>query len=204
MFSVRNFVKIVSLALKSLRLRLELAKYNRWSIAEYFRKQGAQIGENCSISVKSLGSEPYLVKLGNHVTISEGVVFLTHEGGVRMLGETFSNLQLFGTIILEDNCFIGQNVVLCPNIRIGKDSIVGANSLVISDVQPNTIAIGVPARHFGSATKFKERCITGWKEQKPPDIFIEEGRNWFTSRYYKDNREKLKNHLTKLLWNQKK
>ncbi|MCX5701478.1 MAG: acyltransferase [Candidatus Omnitrophica bacterium] len=175
--------------------KIVLSGYDRFTICDYFKKQGVQVGEGCSILTDSLGDEPYLVKIGNNVTIAGGVTFVTHDGGIWVFRKEIPNIQIFGPIIIEDNCVIGQNAVLFPNIRIGKNSIIGAGSVVISDVPENTIVIGVPARPFGSVEKYKEKCIAKWHEQRPPDCVIEDGRNWWNSKHYKENREKLKRHL---------
>jgi acetyltransferase-like isoleucine patch superfamily enzyme len=182
--------------------RLELARYDRWTICKYFRRQGAQIGRNTSLAVLSLGTEPYLVKIGDHVTVSAGVIFATHEGGARILGEEIPNLQNFGPIILEDGCVIGQNVFLCPGIRVGKNSIVGANSVVTTDIPPDRIAMGVPARVIGSTDKFKEKCIERWNQQKPADVVVEQGADWWHSKHYDANRDKLRRHLLDLFKDQ--
>ncbi|MET0326653.1 MAG: acyltransferase [Ilumatobacteraceae bacterium] len=49
-------------------------------------------------------------------------------------------------IILEENVWIGARVIVMSGVRIGKDSCVGAGSVVTSDVPPRTLAVGVPAR----------------------------------------------------------
>ena len=190
--------------IKQERWKLELARYDDYTIAEYFRKQGAQIGEGCRIMPRALGTEPYLVKIGNNVAIARGVTFVTHDGGVSAFRKEIPNIQVFGPIVIEDNCTIGLDVVLLPNIRIGPNSIVGAGSVVISDVPPNSVVMGIPARAFGSLEKYKEKCIERWKEQNPPDCIIEPGRNWWTSEHYKENRGKLKKHLMDLFWGQAK
>jgi acetyltransferase-like isoleucine patch superfamily enzyme len=179
---------------------LQLLTYDSWTIAAFFRKEGAQIGDNCTIMVRSLGTEPYLVRIGNHVGIAGGVIFATHEGAARILRQEIPDLQVFGPIIIEDNCIIGQNAFLCPNIRIGKNSIIGANSVVTSDIPPDKIAMGIPARVMGSTDRFKEKCIAAWQLQKPPGIKEEEGKDFYHSKYYKKNRELLKEHLKSLYW----
>ena len=181
--------------LKKSKLAILRARYSSRTIAEHFRKQGAQIGENCDISTSSLGTEPYLVSIGNHVFISKGVVFHTHDGGVWIFREKIPDIRVYGTITIEDNCIIGNNAQLLPNIRIGRNSIVGAGSVVISDVPPNSIVMGVPARAISSISKYEERCIAKWKEQKPPDLHIEEGIEWWC---FKENQQKLRRHLTNL------
>lgn len=190
-----RFLSVFNRIFEQLSRMFELRKYDRFTIAEYFKKQGAQIGEGCSIISRNLGSEPYLVKIGNHVTIAEGVSFITHDGGVWIFRHEIPDLQVFGPIVIEDNCVIGQNAVLFPNIRIGSNSIVGAGSVVISDVPPNSIVMGVPARVFGSIEKYKEKCVARWQEQKPIDCMIEDGKTWWNSENYSENRAKLKKHL---------
>lgn len=191
-------LKLIKDTLKRVRHSLELYKYNQFTIAEYFRKQGAQIGDGCRIIPTFLGTEPYLVKIGNHVTIANGVTFITHDGGTWIFREEFPDLQVFGPIIIEDNCVIGQNVIIFGNVKIGKNSIIGAGSVVISDIPENTIAMGVPARPFGSVAKYKKKCLERWEKQKPPYCMIENGENWWTSKNYKKNREMLKKHLLKV------
>ncbi len=176
----------------------ELNKYDRFTIAEHFRKLGAQVGEGCSIIPNAIGLEPYLVKIGNHVTIANGVKFLTHDGGAWLFRDQVPDLQVFGPIIIEDNCVVGENVVLMPNSRIGRNSIVGAGSVVINAIPPNSIAFGVPARVISSIDRYGEKCIERWKVQRPDDIVIEEGATWWTSKHHAENVLKLKRHLRKL------
>jgi hypothetical protein len=90
---------------------------------------------------------------------------------------------------------IGRNVTIFANVKIGRNSIVGPGSVVISGIPPNTIALGVPARPFGSTEKYKQKCMERWKTQQPPDCIIEPGKNWWDSEYFYENRGKLKRHL---------
>lgn len=178
-----------------IRRSLELRKYNPYTIAEYLRKTGVQVGEGCFIVPTLTGTEPYLVKIGNHVAIAAGVRFITHDGAVWVFREEDPDIQVFGPIVIEDNCIIGQHALLCPNIRIGRNSIVAAGSVVIADVPPNTFVMGVPARPFGSVEKYRQKSVQRWMEQRPPDVVIEEGANWWNSRNFEANREKLRRHL---------
>lgn len=198
-FGIAFFRIVKGSVLKTMK-SIELNKYDRFTISEYFRKQGAQIGKGCSIIPRSLGSEPYLVKIGDNVTIARDVSFITHDGAAWVFRKEIPNLQVFGKIEIGDNCVIGKGAILFPNIKIGKNSIVGAGSVVISDIPENTVAIGVPARAFGSLDKYKEKCLARWQEQCPPDYVIENGETWWDSKHYEGNRAKLKNHLIKLFW----
>ena len=187
-----HFIGVICIFIENIFLHV---RYNQRTIDSYFRKKGAKIGKGCHIKVHSLGQEPYLVRIGNHVFIAEGVVFLTHDGGVWIFREEVDDLQFFGPIVIEDNCLIGRNTVLLPNIRIGKNSIVQPGSVVISDIPSESVVMGVPARVISSIFEYKNKYINGWMEQKPPDSCIEGDSNWWTSKHLKENKKKLRRHL---------
>ena len=181
------------------RHALILRKYNNQTIAEYFRKQGAQVGENCYIIPRELGTEPYLVKIGNHVLIGVNVLFHTHDGGTWIFREEIPDLKVFGPIIIEDNCIIGDNVSLLPNVTIGANSIVGTGSTVIADVPKNSIVMGVPARRIGSTERYKEKCLERWREQKPKNAHPDAGNPfWEQSPHQQEILTQLEEHLKEL------
>jgi acetyltransferase-like isoleucine patch superfamily enzyme len=49
-------------------------------------------------------------------------------------------------IFIDDNCWIGQNAVVLKGVTIGRESIIGANSVVTHDVPAHSVAAGNPAR----------------------------------------------------------
>ena len=49
-------------------------------------------------------------------------------------------------IRIEENAWIGDSAIVCKGVTIGRNSIVGAGAVVVSDIPPNTIAAGNPAR----------------------------------------------------------
>ena len=51
-----------------------------------------------------------------------------------------------GKVILKRNCRVGSHSTILPGVSIGKNSIIGAHSLVNKDIPDNVIAFGVPAR----------------------------------------------------------
>jgi acetyltransferase-like isoleucine patch superfamily enzyme len=48
--------------------------------------------------------------------------------------------------ILEEDCYLGEGVVVLAGVRIGRHSVIGSNSVVNRDIPPYSIALGVPAR----------------------------------------------------------
>ena len=51
-----------------------------------------------------------------------------------------------GPVIIEDNVWIGEGVAIMPNVKIGRNSIFGANAVVTNDLPPYCVAGGVPAK----------------------------------------------------------
>jgi acetyltransferase-like isoleucine patch superfamily enzyme len=51
-----------------------------------------------------------------------------------------------GPTVIGDNCWLGAHVVVTSGVTIGERCVIGANSVVTHDVEPFTVAAGVPAR----------------------------------------------------------
>lgn len=51
-----------------------------------------------------------------------------------------------GKVVLKENCRIGSHSTILPGVTVGKNSVVGAQSLVNKDIPDNVIAFGVPAK----------------------------------------------------------
>ncbi|OUP07327.1 sugar O-acetyltransferase [Anaeromassilibacillus sp. An200] len=49
-------------------------------------------------------------------------------------------------VIIGDRVWIGGGAILCPGVQIGKDSVIGAGSVVTHDIPPRTVAAGNPCR----------------------------------------------------------
>ena len=54
-----------------------------------------------------------------------------------------------GKITLEKNCRIGSHTTILPGVSIGENTVIGAHSLVISNIPDNVVAYGVPVRVMG-------------------------------------------------------
>lgn len=51
-----------------------------------------------------------------------------------------------GEVVLKNNCKVGSHSTILPGVSIGKNSIIGAHSLVNKDIPDNVVAYGVPAK----------------------------------------------------------
>lgn len=197
--------KVISLY-KKVYNKYKLSKYDRYTIAELFRSQGAQIGEDCFFSIKTLGTEPYLIKIGNHVGVAGGVKFLTHSLGWNYR-DRIPDLQIFGKIEIKDNCNIGVNAMILPDVTIGENSIIAAGAIVTKDVPPNSIVAGVPAKVIGNSEDYFRIAKEKWEIQKPVGYMNELKMGEIYSPKYmseirnqEHNKVLLRKHLTKLFW----
>jgi acetyltransferase-like isoleucine patch superfamily enzyme len=57
-------------------------------------------------------------------------------------------LRSKGPVTLEDNVWLGDGVIILPNVRIGSGAIVGANSVVTTNIPNNTVWAGTPAKQI--------------------------------------------------------
>lgn len=91
------------------------------------------------------------VEIGNNVLIASRVYISDHNHGYideRDL-DTYPYLRPLyskGSVVIEDNVWVGEGVCILPGVTIGRNSIIGANSVVNKDVPPNSVVAGVPAR----------------------------------------------------------
>ena len=78
------------------------------------------------------------VRIGWHCNISQGVTL-----GQGLLG---TGAPEDDAPVLGDRVWVGPGAVVAGPVRIGPDAAVSANSLVLRDVPPRGVALGVPAR----------------------------------------------------------
>lgn len=136
--------------------------YHRWQVRR-LRQQGAKIAPDCRIIGKPhFGSEPYLIEIGHHVTISADCMLITHDGATWVFRDQprYQHVISFGAIRILDNCFIGARSVILPGVTIGPNAVVGAGSLVNKDVLPGTVVAGNPARVICTIEEYAEKQLS--------------------------------------------
>ena len=127
---------------------------------------GVKIGNSCRLIGKvDFGSEPYLIKIGNHVSITNSS-FITHDGAVWIFRDEYPKIDLIKKIRIGNNVFIGANCIILYGVSIGDNVIVGAGSIVTKDLESNSVYAGVPARKIKSIESYKEKIINEFFETK--------------------------------------
>ena len=100
------------------------------------------IGKFCQIAT---GVEFVMNGANHQMNAVSTFPFYTMEGW-EMAPPAISDLPLKGDTIVGNDVWIGQNAVILPGVHIGDGAIIGANSVVGSDIPPYTIVVGNPAR----------------------------------------------------------
>lgn len=110
-------------------------------------EQCTEIGANTKIQAKVYITA--FTTIGHHCFLSPCVVFSNDN----FVSRSQKRFALIKGPVLEDYSRIGAGAVLLPGVRIGKDGMVGAGSVVYHDVPPRKVVWGVPARVMKNVPK---------------------------------------------------
>ena len=129
--------------------------------AEYLKKHHilGGIGENCSWGPWLLPLYPELISLGSNVHVHKTAKIVTHDFLNRFLsmrdpGVDYGFKEKVGCVEIMDNVYISMFVTVMPNVRIGRDCIISAGSVVTSDIPENSLVSGNPAAVTGRFDMF--------------------------------------------------
>ncbi|MDE6873707.1 MAG: acyltransferase [Lachnospiraceae bacterium] len=130
--------------------------------AKYLKKHKVlkHIGDNCMVMFRKIPLYPELISIGNNVWIASNVSLITHDVVHRMInnrgGADLYLAEYKGEIKIDDNVFIGANTSILPGVHIGRDTIIGAGTVVNKDISDGVYA-GVPVRYLCSLEDFIAR-----------------------------------------------
>ena len=98
---------------------------------------------------------PHLISVGRHVTITKGVMILTHDA----LGQRVDRKSKYGRVIIEDHVAIGVGAIILPGTRIQKGSIVAAGAVITSgtDIPPGEVWGGNPGHRICSVEQYRKK-----------------------------------------------
>jgi len=124
---------------------------------KYAKKIGVTIGRNCRIYTTKFGSEPWLIEIGNNVTITSNVVLLTHDGATWLIRDNLGRRYSYGKIIIKDNVFVGINSIIMPGVTIENNVIIAAGSVVTKSIHYGTVVAGNPAKVIGKYSDYYDK-----------------------------------------------
>lgn len=128
----------------------------------FARHLGVTIGENCRIYTRRWGTEPWLISVGNKVTITNGVRFINHDGSTWLISDERGRRQLFRRISIGNNVFIGMDSIILPGVKIEDNVIVAAGSVVTKSIPQNSVVGGNPARIIIEFSTYRERVLESY------------------------------------------
>jgi acetyltransferase-like isoleucine patch superfamily enzyme/O-antigen/teichoic acid export membrane protein len=126
------------------------------------RAMGVKVGEGSRIlamTPATFGAEPYLVTIGNDVSIAKGAQFFTHDGGVWIFRKEFPHIDIMGPIVIGNNVLVGVDSMIMPGVTVGDNVVIGARAMVTRDVPSNSVVVGQPARVIMTADEYREKAL---------------------------------------------
>ena len=136
------------------RLRREKflsAKAKGYALASYVSSRATvlndgKIGDNCFIFEDNT-IQPF-VTIGDNVTLWSGN-HIGHHAVIHDHCFIASHVVVSGRVVIDESCFLGVNATLRDHIRIGAESVIGAGTLVLHDVEPGGVYIGPETERAG-------------------------------------------------------
>ena len=153
------------------------------------------LGDNCRVGndniIYATGGK-FIMKGNTDVSCGLRVITGNHSRrkGLWFLQTEAENVEK--DVIIENDCWIGMNVILLPGAHVGRGATIGAGAVVTKDIPPYAIAVGNPAK----VKKFNftpdeiiehEIALYPEEERIPRDILEENYRKYYLDMKIKEN-----------------
>lgn len=102
------------------------------------------IGEGTYANMNLTLIDDWKITIGKHVLIGPNVTLCTTGHPIHPKHRA-DGMYSF-PITIEDNVWIGANVIVMPGVTIGENSVIGAGSVVTKDIPANVVAFGSPCK----------------------------------------------------------
>jgi len=168
----------------SLRLMMMRSVRKR---TEYMKKHEilGELGENSVWGPWLVPLYPKLIRVHKNVRVHKTAKIVTHDVVNDFLSKCkpdcdFGPMERIGCVELMDNVYIGMNVTILPDVRIGENCIITAGSVVSSDIPSNSVAAGNPAKVIGrfdmymALRRMNKNQFVAFKNQYLPDDLAQE------------------------------
>lgn len=103
-----------------------------------------RIGDYCLISPGVRITSAARIEMGNNCMLANGV-FIT-DADWHGIYDRLDTIGACAPVTLEENVWVGDSATVCKGVTIGENSIIGAGAVVTTDIPPNCVAAGNPAR----------------------------------------------------------
>lgn len=138
---------------------LERYKTSKMSGVEYARYKGVKVGDDSRVYTRLFGSEPWLIEIGNKVTIAPKVQFITHDGSTWLFSDEKGRRQLYRKVVVGNEVFVGINSIILPGVKISSNVIVAAGSVITKSIPQGKIVGGNPAKIIGDYFSYEKKVL---------------------------------------------
>ena len=170
----------------------------------WMRRKGATVGKDVRVYAPTKTQIdmtcPWLLTIGDHVKITQGVVILTHDYSWSVFKQLPESKGIIlgaqSPVTIGNNVFIGMNAIITRGVTIGDNVVIGAGSVVTKDCESNSVYAGNPARkimtieeyfkkrqalQFQEARQIAKRYVERFGEMPPKEVFREHFQSMFCS-----------------------
>ena len=129
---------------------------------EYMRRHKIyhSLGKPVLITSRKVPLYGRLISIGNNVWLSSGVEFVPHDGTHFMLNcmkDGYKYTERIGCIEIGDNVWVGADVKILYDVKVGNNVIIAAGTMVNKDIPSNSVWGGVPGRKLMSFDDYLEK-----------------------------------------------
>ena len=124
----------------------------RWA---KLRALGMGIGDDVLLPASTFidTSHCFLISIADHCGFGPDCLILAHDAQM----DEFLDAARIGRVIIHESCHIGARTVILPGVEIGPRTIVGAQSVVVRSLPPDTVCAGNPAKVLYSLQEYLDR-----------------------------------------------
>ena len=143
-----NYLDVLIKYFRTAIVRIRFNKFGKHSQVNgrvfYICPENITVGDHTSLNEAVIINGYDQVTIGDYCHISPGVQI--HTGSLNLNQDYKKRRHLKRSVIIEDGVWIGSDSVISYGVKIGKGSVIGANSVVLKDIPENQFWAGNPAQ----------------------------------------------------------
>lgn len=163
MFIIKWLAKIIILwsqvwqRIKMLILRSAFSRHGKHLIFDpngFYNFENIEMGDDVSIGDHAtfLSSESKII-IGNKVMFGPNVTIVSGDHNTSVIGKFMYDIHEKKPgddidVIIEDDVWVGSNVVILKGVKVGRGAIIAAGAVVNKEVFPYSIVAGIPAKQI--------------------------------------------------------
>ena len=128
------------------------------------QKPKVEIEDKVTIGLGTMISAAEHILIKKNVLISQHCFIVDHNNEYKDVNTPirFQGIRNVKPVVINEGAWIGANTTICSGVTIGKNSVIGANSVLKKDVPDYAVAAGVPTKII---KRYDEKSKT-WKRYK--------------------------------------